>query len=163
MKRLFFTLLFLFAAYCFLPSATARAARPPLVLAFYYDWYDANTWKPDKVPDMPATPYNSNDPGAIARQIQQARGAGIDAFVVSWWGAGNPTDSNFKIMLDQARAANFQVAVDFDPELAGLLGDADTGGVRGSSAPSQHRADQEDQTTPARLTRETHAQHRMSA
>ena len=114
MKRLLLTLLVLFAAYCLLPSSNALAARPPLVLAFYYDWYDANTWKPDKVPDMPATLYNSNDPAAMARQIQQARGAGIDAFVVSWWGAGNPTDDNFRVLLDQARAANFQVAVDFE-------------------------------------------------
>lgn len=93
---------------------SASAARPPLVLAFYYDWYDQNTWKPDHVADMPAVPYVSSDPGAIARQIQQARGAGIDAFVVSWWGAGNPTDTNLKLMLDQASAANFQVAVDFE-------------------------------------------------
>jgi hypothetical protein len=114
MRRLLFSLLILFAAYYVTVPPAARAARPPLVLAFYYDWYDANTWKPDKVADMPATPYNSNDPAAMARQIQQARGAGIDAFVVSWWGAGNPTDDNFKILLDQARAANFQVAVDFE-------------------------------------------------
>ena len=114
MKRLLPILLILFTTLCFLPPPSVRAARPPLVLAFYYDWYDSNTWKPDRVPDMPAAPYNSNDPGAMARQIQQARGAGIDAFVVSWWGAGNPTDDNFKLLLDQARASNFQVAVDFE-------------------------------------------------
>ena len=114
MKRfLLASLLLLAAARLFSPPALF-AARPPLVLAFYYDWYDQNTWKPDRVPDMPATPYTSSDPGAIARQIAQARGAGIDAFVVSWWGAGNPTDSNLQIILDQARAANFQVAVDFE-------------------------------------------------
>jgi hypothetical protein len=63
---------------------------------------------------MPVTPYASRDPQVIARQIQQARGAGIDAFVVSWWGANNPTDSNFKIILDRAQAANFRVAIDFE-------------------------------------------------
>ncbi|HEX7588916.1 MAG TPA: endo-1,3-alpha-glucanase family glycosylhydrolase [Anaerolineae bacterium] len=114
MNRLLPTLLIPFAAFLLMLPPAAQAARPPLVLAFYYDWFDANTWTPAKVPDMPATLYNSNDPAAIARQIQQARGAGIDAFVVSWWGAGNPTDDNFKIMLDQAHAANFQVAVDFE-------------------------------------------------
>ena len=46
---------------------------------------------------MPATrKYVSRDPQAVARQIQHARGAGIDAFVVSWWGAGNPTDDNLR-------------------------------------------------------------------
>ena len=114
MKRLLLVSALLLVAVKFLPLPNATAARAPLVLAFYYDWYDQNTWKPGRVPDIPVTPYVSSDPSAIARQISQARGAGIDAFVVSWWGAGNPTDSNLQIMLDQARAANFQVAVDFE-------------------------------------------------
>ncbi len=113
MKRLLLLLVIaIFIAAVALPSAAA--AQPPLVLAFYYDWYDANTWKPNRVADLPATPYASSDPAAMARQIQQARGAGIDAFVVSWWGAGNPTDTNLATLLDQARAANFQIAVDFE-------------------------------------------------
>ena len=91
-----------------------QAQRAPLVLAFYYDWFDENTWTPAKVPDLPAAKYVSRDPGAIARQIDQARNAGIDAFVVSWWGAGNPTDDNFKLMLAQANAASFHAAVDFE-------------------------------------------------
>lgn len=95
-------------------SRAVTSARAPLVLAFYYDWYDENIWKPTQVPDMPVTRYTSRDPQAMARQIQQARGAGIDAFVVSWWGAGNPTDANFKVLLDQARAADFRVAIDFE-------------------------------------------------
>ncbi len=94
--------------------APVSAARAPLVLAFYYDWFDENIWKPSQVADMPAARYTSRDPQAVARQIQQARGAGIDAFVVSWLGAGNQTDDNFKIVLDQARAANFAAAVDFE-------------------------------------------------
>ncbi len=114
MKRLLFASLILLATARLSPASAALAARPPLVLAFYYNWYDENTWKPDRVPDLPAAPYVSRDPGAMARQIAQAHGAGIDAFVVSWWGAGNPTDDNLKVMLDQARTANFRVAVDFE-------------------------------------------------
>ncbi len=95
-------------------ASPTHAQRPPLVLAFYYNWFDENTWTPSRVPDMPAVKYVSRDPGAMARHIQQAKSAGIDAFVVSWWGAGNPTDDNFKVLLDQARAANFRVAVDFE-------------------------------------------------
>ncbi|MBI5032089.1 MAG: glycoside hydrolase family 99-like domain-containing protein [Chloroflexi bacterium] len=91
-----------------------QAQRAPLVLAFYYNWFDENTWTPAKVPDMPATRYVSRDPAAIARQIDQARNAGIDAFVVSWWGAGNPTEDNFKLMLAQANSANFRAAIDFE-------------------------------------------------
>src|SRR5919108_720047 len=115
MKRpALFLVLFLAVASAFFLSAKTYAQRPPLVLAFYYNWFDENTWTPSKVPDMPATRYASRDAGAMGRQIQQARDAGIDAFVVSWWGAGNPTDENFKTMLGQASAANFRVAIDFE-------------------------------------------------
>ena len=96
------------------PNTQAQSARPPLVLAFYYNWYDENTWNLNRVPDLPVVKYASRDPNIMSYHIQQAKGAGIDAFVVSWWGAGNQTDDNFKVMLNLARQANFQVAVDFE-------------------------------------------------
>jgi len=115
MKRfsLFFALV-LVAALTLSTTDNAQAQRSPLVLAFYYNWYDENTWRADKVPDMPAEKYVSRDANAMARHIRQARGAGIDAFIVSWWGAGNPTDDNFKTMLDLARGMDFKVGVDFE-------------------------------------------------
>lgn len=97
------------------PSHTqAQSARPPLVLAFYYNWYDEKTWDPSRVPDLPIIKYASRDPNIMAHHIQQAKSVGIDAFVVSWWGPGNQTDDNFKVMLGLARQANFQLAVDFE-------------------------------------------------
>lgn len=93
---------------------TTHAARSPLVLAFYYNWYDENTWKLDKLPDLPTLKYLSRDPITMARQIVEAREAGIDAFVVSWWGPGNPTEDNFKAMLNQARGLYFRAAIDFE-------------------------------------------------
>ena len=53
---------------------TAQAQSDRLVLAFYYPWFDGNTWKGGKVPDLPQTLYNSDDTGAMARQIEQAQG-----------------------------------------------------------------------------------------
>jgi hypothetical protein len=100
----------------FISSSSARASVTPRVLAFYYAWYDQNTWTPSLVSDLPAQTYNSNDPAAMARQIQQAQGAGIDAFVVSWIGTSNPTDSNFKTMLSLARSANFEATIDLEVE-----------------------------------------------
>lgn len=114
MKRLILVLPLAIAAIVLSNLPAAQAKPSPLVLAFYYDWFDENTWSPSKVPDMPAPQYVSRDPGAISRHIQQARDAGIDAFVVSWWGAGNPTDENFKTMLDLAGRMNFRAAVDFE-------------------------------------------------
>lgn len=90
------------------------ADQPPRVFAFYYAWFDEQTWTPDHVADMPAEQYVSRDPNAIARQIDQAQGAGIDSFVVSWLGPGNPTDERFKMMLDIAGGKGFSATIDFE-------------------------------------------------
>jgi hypothetical protein len=92
----------------------AQAEGEKLVLAFYYAWFDKNTWNSGKVPDLPATLYNSDNRDAIARQVDQAQSAGIDAFVLNWWGKGNRTEKNLKAMLDIAAKKGFRVAVDFD-------------------------------------------------
>ncbi len=94
------------------PAAGAESDR--LVLAFYYAWFDNNTWNSGKLSDLPLNPYNSDNHEVIARQIDQAHSAGIDAFVLNWWGKGNRTEKNLKAMLDIAAPKGFRVAVDFD-------------------------------------------------
>ena len=95
--------------------ATAQDQR--LVLAFYYTWYDTGQWTADKVPDLPVTPYNSRDRATIERHVDQARAAGIDAFVVSWYGPqveNNQTETNFRILLDVAQTRGLRATVDVD-------------------------------------------------
>ncbi|MBN1661552.1 MAG: glycoside hydrolase family 99-like domain-containing protein [Anaerolineae bacterium] len=95
-------------------QSRAQASGDRLVLAFYYAWYDQKTWNSGKVPDVPAEPYASANRDAIARHVDQAKGAGIDALVLNWWGKGNPTEKNLKTLLDVAAEKGFKVAVDFD-------------------------------------------------
>jgi len=107
---------------------TAQADGERLVLAFYYAWFDQNTWNSGKVPGLPQHPYNSDDQTAMARQIDEAKSAGIDAFVLNWWGKGNRTEKNLKSLLDIAAQKGFRVAVDFDinsPFMAGADSYAD--------------------------------------
>jgi len=88
-----------------------------LVLAFYYAWYDENTWTPSMVPDMPITPYVSRERATIEQHVAQAQAAGIDAFVVSWWGPqeeNNQTETNFRTLLDVAHEQGFYATVDFE-------------------------------------------------
>lgn len=95
--------------------ATAQDQRP--VLAFYYTWYDTGQWTADKVPDLPAIPYNSRDRATIERHVDQARTAGIDAFVVSWYGPqveNNQTETNFRTLLDVAQEKGLRATVDVD-------------------------------------------------
>ncbi len=94
------------------PEAQAQGER--LVLAFYYTWFDKNTWNSGTVPDLPEIPYNSDNAEAMIRHIEQAKGAGIDAFVLNWWGQGNRTEKNLKALLNLSAERGFRVAVDFD-------------------------------------------------
>jgi hypothetical protein len=101
-----------------LAPSPGNAQGSRLVLAFYYNWFDENTWTSAKVPDFPAQTYASRDRGAMDRHIAQAQSAGIDAFVVSWYGpwggVNNQTESNFAAMLDVAAARGFKLAVDVE-------------------------------------------------
>ncbi|MDW8069205.1 MAG: glycoside hydrolase family 99-like domain-containing protein [Anaerolineae bacterium] len=96
------------------PALNASDER--LVLAFYYAWYDLETWK-KPLPDQPVQPYVSTDPIAIERHVLWARQAGIDAFVQSWygpWTAHNQTETNFARLLDIAAQHGFFAAVDLE-------------------------------------------------
>lgn len=110
-----------------IPAQPAAAQSNRMVLAFYYTWYSSDLWDGGKTPDIAAQPYNSTDPAAIARHVDQARGAGIDGFVASWYGpdggVNNQTQSNFLQLLDIAAARGFKAAVDFESR-SPFFGDA---------------------------------------
>lgn len=92
-------------------------AQTPPVLAFYYAWFDENTWTSGQPADIPAPTYRSADAATIARHVTQAQSAGIDAFVQSWYGPqieNNQTETNFQILLDIAQSSGFQAAVDVE-------------------------------------------------
>ena len=94
-----------------------QSSGNPLVLAFYYTWFDENTWREDKVPDFPAERYVSSDRSAMGRHIEQAQRAGIDALMVAWYGPGgqwNQTEPNLAAMLDEANARAFKLGILFE-------------------------------------------------
>ncbi|MDH4207424.1 MAG: endo-1,3-alpha-glucanase family glycosylhydrolase, partial [Anaerolineae bacterium] len=98
------------------PPGAASLGRG-LVVAFYYTWYGLDQWAAGKVPDIPAVPYASSDRNTIVRHVEQARGAGIDAFAVAWYGpqaSNNQTETNFRVLLDVAAERGFHCTVDFE-------------------------------------------------
>lgn len=105
-----------------------QSTGTPLVLAFYYTWFDEQTWTPEKVPDFPLEPYVSRDRGVMGRHIDQARGAGIDALMVAWYGPTgqwNQTEPNFVAMLDEAAARSFKLGILFETDSPFFSGPGD--------------------------------------
>lgn len=95
-----------------------QSSADPLVFAFYYTWFDENTWTYDRLSDLPAEPYASRDRGVMARHIEQAQAAGIDAFLVAWYGpgGGNQTETNLAALLEEAAARGFRIGVLFETD-----------------------------------------------
>ncbi len=101
------------------PAPLNQSSGDPLVLAFYYTWFDENTWNYDQLSDLPAEPYVSRDRGVMGRHIDQAKAAGIDAFLVAWYGPGgatNQTEPNLTALLEEAAARQFKIGILFESD-----------------------------------------------
>ena len=89
------------------------AAGQRLVMALYYPWYDENTWASGTTSDQPLIPYASWERETIARHVDWARDASLDALVSAWFGPRdkNPTETNLKTLLEVARPTGLKVAI----------------------------------------------------
>jgi hypothetical protein len=117
------------------PNPTLAQPNPTfagksLVAAFYYPWFGSpktggyNHWGQDGTDppmDIPSAYYPasglyaSSNPGVIATQMQEARRAGINELVVSWWGRGSPEDEVLRDVVAGARPFGINVAVHIEP------------------------------------------------
>ncbi len=91
-----------------------RHVSPRLVLAFYYPWYDLDSWSSPVLEDHPLMPASSGDVEAITRHVTWAQQHGIHGFISSWWGSGNYRDANFAKLLSVAEGTDFKATIYFE-------------------------------------------------
>ena len=99
-----------------------RAASQPIIntpdnsvplLAYYYIWFDTQSWDRAKTDYPLLGRYSSDDADVMRQHIQWAKSAGIDGFIVSW----KSTDK-LNRRLDQlariAKEENFKLAIIYE-------------------------------------------------
>ena len=86
---------------------------------YYYPWYAGSTeWRRVMRTrlDAPQEPkvgrYRSDDPNVVGHHIAQSLRGGISFWAVSWWGAGQRCDRNFRnAILAHPNAGSLQYAI----------------------------------------------------
>ncbi len=90
-------------------AGTLREGAVP-VLAYYYIWYDPTTWDTKKS-DLPKLgKYSSDDTRVMRQQVEWAKQAGIDGFIVSWKETPQ-LDRRLEKLVEVARAEDFKLAI----------------------------------------------------
>lgn len=113
----------------FTPS---QAQSEQHVWAFYMGFWAGGAswdWQADVLTDYPAIGnYDSRDGGVAGTQIDQAKSAGIDGFVVSWNGLGDQGTSTpvLNNLLDRAGERGFQVGAAIDAFTPEFVSNRDT-------------------------------------
>jgi len=119
-------------------AAAQRAAIrytevPRKVLAFYYPWYhnpavpggsklrmswenvDQQAKSIGNSTHYPALgPYDAHDPKLIAQHAAWSKTAGVDGWIVSWWGRGHETDRVMERILDACQKAGLEVTIYYE-------------------------------------------------
>jgi hypothetical protein len=100
-----------------LASPAQAQSGPAPVLVYYYAWWAPDAVGPGKSPDWPVNPYHSWDSAVIQQHVSQIASAGIDGMVVAWYGPqmeNNQTETNFRMILDQAQASGTKALLSVD-------------------------------------------------
>ena len=124
-------LLFLFAACCNpKPSDLAKLTEPSItpissqlitptpenhvpVLAFYYIWFDTQSWDRAKTDYPLMGRYSSDDTNVMRKHIEWAKEAGIDGFIVSWKST-EKLNARLERLVEVAEQENFKLAIMYE-------------------------------------------------
>lgn len=93
------------------PVGTAAATIP--LFAYYYIWFDTDSWNRAKIDYPLIGRYSSDDAAVMRQQIEQAKSVGIEGFIVSW--KNTPTDDRrLQLLMRVATQENFKLAMIYE-------------------------------------------------
>ena len=95
-------------------AAQARSHRlgssPTPLLAYYYIWFNHSSWNRAKKDYPLIGTYSSGDANVMRHQIQEAKAAGIDGFIVSWKNT-QLNDQRLRLLMTVAAQQHFKLAM----------------------------------------------------
>src|ERR1700736_3613143 len=96
-------------------SAASSPSSPSAIplFAHYYIWFTPTSWNRAKIDYPLIGRYSSADPAVMREQIQEAKAAGIDGFIVSW--KNTPTDDRLlQTLMGVASQEHFKLAMIYE-------------------------------------------------
>lgn len=86
------------------------ASNPIPVLAYYYIWFDNQSWERAKLDYPLLGRYSSSNADVMRQHIQWAKEAGIDGFIVSWK-SSDKLNERLEKLIQVANEENFKLAI----------------------------------------------------
>lgn len=83
------------------------------ILAYYYIWFDVQSWERAKVDYPLLGPYSSDDANVMRQHIRWAKEAGIDGFLVSWKGT-DKLNRRLAQLVEIAEQEDFKLAINYE-------------------------------------------------
>ena len=93
------------------PTATPMETVP--VLAYYYIWFDTESWNRAKTDYPLLGRYSSDDVNVMRQHVQWAKDAGIDGFIVSWKST-EKLNPRLDQLVEIADEENFKLAIIYE-------------------------------------------------
>ena len=91
-------------------NTSAPASNPIPILAYYYIWFDTQSWDRAKT-DFPLLGwYSSSNIDVMRQHVQWAKEAGITGFIVSWKST-EKLNERLEKLIQVANEENFQLAI----------------------------------------------------
>ncbi|MBC3840381.1 hypothetical protein GXW82_09585 [Streptacidiphilus sp. 4-A2] len=93
-----------------LPGSVASSGNALPLFAYYYIWFSPDSWRRAKLDYPLLGDYSSSNPAVVKQQIEWAKAAGIQGFIVSWKDTAL-NDSRLQLVMRIAAQENFKLAM----------------------------------------------------